>query len=733
MEGHPLRRSVLAVVVGLGAVIAILLASAASSRGRPGPAGSRNLLLVTLDTVRADHLGAYGYAAAETPALDRLAREGVRFQRTYSAVPLTLPSHATLLSGLLPPRHGLRNNGAGEFPRDRETLATILSAAGYRTGAFTGAFVLDRRFGLARGFEHFDDEIARDPTAPAGLEAERPGSVVVDRALAWLAREDARPFFAWVHLYDPHAPYTPPEPFRSRHPAEPYDGEIASTDAQVGRLLELLDRRSLASSTVVAVLADHGEALGEHGELTHGLLLYEPTLRVPFLLRAPGLLDAGRVVETPVGLADVAPTLAALLKTPLASAAEGRGAPPLVLDGRDISRALLRGEEPTPADLYAESEYPRIFGWSGLASLQRRHLKYISAPRPELYDLLKDPGERVNLFDPSRGRSDLDHRLSLLRKGSRVAAPVPAGSEDESVARLAGLGYIGGAPPSSEALEDDRARKDPKDMVVHFRAFEEANWHVQAGRFDDAVAALEPLVSVDPANSVFRGLLAQAHRGLKNFPRAVRLYREAVAAAPHDPEARYNLAVTLQETGLSAEALEAIAEAIRRDPARPEAHNVLGIALLAMGKTGEALAEFDRAVRLDPRNPSAHNSRGNVLRPLGRLPEAEAAYRRSIALAPAYAEPWNGLGVLEVERQRPALALPFFEKALTLAPGYHEARLNVGIALETMGDTRRAVDAYRDFLAAAGTDPAFSAQRRVARQLIARLSRQPKTKPTEGG
>lgn len=729
-----MRRSFLAVGLGLGTVIAILLAAAVTSRVRQGGRASRNLLLVTLDTVRADRIGAYGYAGAETPALDRLAREGLRFQRAFSAVPLTLPSHATLLSGLLPPRHGLRNNGAGEFPQDRETLATTLSAAGYRTAAFTGAFVLDRRFGLARGFEIFDDEIARDPAAPAGLEAERAGSVVVDRALEWLAREDPRPFFAWVHLYDPHAPYTPPEPFRSRHPNNPYQGEIASADSQVGRLLEMLDRRSLASSTIVAVVADHGEALGEHGELTHGLLLYDATLRVPFLLRAPGLLDPSRVVQAPVGLADVAPTLGGLLEKPLAPVPEGRGPPHGILDGRDISAALLRGEEPSPGDLYAESEYPRLFGWSSLASLRRRHLKYISAPRPELYDVARDPDESVNLFDPSRARSDLDLRLSILRKEARVPAPVPAGSGGETIARLASLGYIGGVPPSSEDLEEERARKDPKDMVGAFRAFEEANWKVQAGQFGEAASVIEPLLSLDPENSVFRGLLAQAHRGMKNLPRAIQLYREAVAASPRDPEARYNLAVALQEAGRPAEALAAVAESIRRDPRRPEAHNVLGIALLATDKPGEALAEFDRALLLDPRDPAAHNNRGNVLRPLGRLPEAEAAYRRAIALAPAYAEPWNGLGALEVERSRPGAALPLFERALALAPAYHEARLNRGIALETLGDTRRAVDAYRDFLAAARNDPAFSAQREVARQLIARISRQhPKAGRTEGG
>ena len=700
------------------AALAIALSSPSCAAGRRAPV-RRNLLLITLDPVRADHLGAYGYATAETPALDRLAREGLRFDRAVSAAPLTLPSHATILSGLTPPHHGLRNNGAGRFPEDRPTLATLLSANGYATGAFVGSFVLDHRFGLARGFGVYDDEIDRDPNAPGSLEAERPGSQVADRALAWLekaAGDRDRPFFAWVHFYDAHAPYTPPEPYASRHKDAPYDGEIAFVDAQIAKLVEFLDHRGLAPSTVIAVAADHGEALGEHGELTHGLLLYEPTLRVPVILRGPGL-PARKVFGAPVGLVDLSPTLAGILGYKLEQAEPGGSR--RALDGRDLSAAIEKGVEPGEADLYAETEYPRTFGWSGLSALRRGRLKYIAAPRAELYDLSRDPGEASNLLAGSARRADLESRLAKLGEGAVAAAP--AAGRSEAAAKLASLGYISGGPGDS-ASSADGARKDPKEMAPLFRKFEEANWSLQSGKLSEAALRLEPLVAADPKNSVFRGFLAEAYRRQKDYPRAIALYRRAIADAPADPDARYNLAVTLQEAGRAVEAREALEEAIRRDASRPEAHNALGIALSAGGKLQEALAEFDRAGELDPRDARAQNNRGNILRQLGRLPEAERAYRRSIELAPRYAEPLNGLGVLEVARDRPAAALPHFERALELAPQYHEVRLNMGIALETLGKTSAALASYREFVRTAAGDPSFAAQRNVARQLIARLS-----------
>jgi arylsulfatase A-like enzyme/Tfp pilus assembly protein PilF len=696
------------------ALLALLLA-AVSLAGceRGGDVRRPNLVLVTLDTVRADHLGCYGDRAAVTPWLDRLAAEGIRFAQASSPVPLTLPSHTSMLTGLLPPHHGVRNNGAGGLREGTATLATLLAGRGYRTGAFVGAFVLDRRFGLARGFAVYDDDIPRDPRAGVSLEAERPGREVVDRALAWLAREDPRPFFLWVHLYDAHAPYRPPPQWAARHPGRPYDGEISEVDEQVGRILEQLGRRGLGDRTVVAVAGDHGEGLGEHGELTHGLLLYEPTLHVPLLLRAPGRLRP-RVVATPVSLVDLAPTLAGLLGQAFARGSR---------DGRDLAPALLRGGEPPATELYAETQYPAIFGWSPLAALRRRGLKYIAAPRPELYDLRRDPREAANLMagspaaDAARGFAA---RLAEIEAGA-VAPPRRSAPDAETRARLASLGYVAGAAHTAAKAAPSRPAPDPKAVVGLFQRFEQANAKLQDGDTGAALDELQRLVAADPGNPVFRGKLAAAWRDRGKIGRALPLYRQAAEAAPEDPEAWYNLAAALQEAGQLQEARQAIERALGLDAGRPEAHNTLGIIALAEGKLEEARREFAQAAALDPRNAPALNNLGNVLRALHRPDEAQRAYQRSAELAPRYAEPLNGLGALAVERDRPREALPYFERALKLAPGDHEIRLNQAIAHDLAGDAAAAVNAYRDFLAATAGDPKFAAQRRAAQQLLARL------------
>ena len=670
-----------------------------------------NLLLVTLDTVRADHVGAYGERSEATPNLDRLAREGVRFARAWSTVPLTLPSHASILTGLLPPRHGLRNNGVGSLPEDIPTLATHLRGAGLRTGAFIGAFVLDRRWGLSRGFDTYDDEISLEARSKAGLDAERPGREVVDHAVAWLDQQSNRPFFAWVHLYDPHAPYEPPEPYRTRFAGRPYLGEIAAADHEIGRLLAELERLGLLNDTVVAVAGDHGEALGEHDELTHGLLLYEGSLRVPMVLYRPGLLPEGWTVEEPVSLVDLGPTVAALLGHPIAATGATR------LDGRDLAARLRKRREPDAVDLYAESRYPATFGWSPLAALRRGGLKFVAAPRAELYDLAQDPAEKRNLLER---RPDLASQftpaLAKLAAGSTEAAAVELDSEAR--AKLASLGYIAG---TSDAPSSSGAPRDPKDMVSLFRRFEEAHWALVEGRLEEAARSLDELAASDPRNPVFRSQLAEASRRRGALDRAIALYQEAIALAPDDREARYNLAVTLQEAGRSADAVVALTTAITLDPGRPEAHNALGIALSARGDLEGARREFARTVELDARNERAYNNLGNVLRDLGKLTEAEAAYRRAIELAPNYPDPLNGLGALDVQRDRPAEAIPYFERAIALAPDQHEARLNRAIALQMAGQRDQAIQAYRDFIERTRRDPQYTSQRDVARQLLARL------------
>ncbi len=693
-----------------------LLTGCSKPEGKGSVRTASNVILITLDTVRADHLGSYGYKEAETPWLDRLAREGVRFTQASAPVPLTLPSHSTILSGLLPPHHGLRNNGAGSFPVDKATLATLFSGQGYRTGAFVGAFVLDRRFGLSRGFEVYDDEIERAPGDTVVLEAERPGRVVMDRALAWLGKDDKRPFFLWVHLYDAHAPYAPPSPQRERHAGRPYDGEIAAVDEQIGRLLQELERRGLAGSTAIAVAADHGESLGEHGELTHGLLLYEPTLHVPLLMRGPGL-PAGKVLETPISLVDLGPTLAGLAGKSLAG-----------VDGRDLSATLREGNEPAPADVYAETQYPAIFGWSPLSALRRRDLKYIGSSQPELYDLSRDPKEASNLVATAAPQTvqGFSGRLAEIESGAVETPRMPADAETRS--RLASLGYVGGSTPAARPAAGTESRPSPVGKVDLFQRFERAHNQLGAarpGHPEDARAALDELqalVTADPKNSVFRGKLAQAWKESGQIDRAIPLYRQAAGDAPDDPEAWYNLATALQTAGRMDEARQALQKAMHLDPARPEAHNTLAIVHIAEGQPDAARQELELAVQLDPRNAHALNNLGNVLKGQGRLPEAEDAYKRAVSAAPRYAEAWNGLGTLEVERDRPSAALSYFEQALQLAPGYHEVRLNRAIAYDLAGQPDAAAAAYREFLAATERNPLFSEQRRAAQQLLARLS-----------
>jgi len=664
---------------------AILLALLAAAC-RETPRRPLNVLFLTIDTFRADRLG------AATPALSRVAREGVRFDAADSPVPLTLPAHASLLSGLLPLHHGLRNNGIGVFPADRETLPVLFARGGYRTGAFVGSFILDHRFGLDRGFERYDDEIVRNVTDSSGtFDAERRGGEVIDRALTWLRQNDARPFFAWVHLYDAHAPYAPPAPY-----PQTYDGEVAYVDAQVARLLAAIDR----STTIVVIAGDHGESLGEHGELTHGLLLYEPTLHVPMIVSAPSL--APRTIRAAVSTVDLAPTIASLAGVPFSKP----------IDGRDLD--LRSGREPQSAAIYAETQYPATFGWSELASMRMASTKFISAPAPELYDLAHDPGETVNVLTTERRAfHDLSTRLDQLRATAVASSPSTVDAETRS--KLASLGYVAPAPSTSGT------KRDPKTVAPLFRAFEEATSLVNAGRARDAIAPLEQLVRDDPSNHVFRETLARALRQSGDAPRAIKLYRQAVALAPADADAWYNLAAALEESGNPREGAIALAEAAKRDPNRPEIHNVRGTALAESGDLTGAEKEFRATIAVDPRNARAYNNLGNVLRGMNRDAEAAEAYRKSIEVAPRYADPLNGLGALLVAGGHAREAIAYFDDALRIAPHFYEAQLNRAIALQVAGDAASAGAELQRLLARLPASREYDAQRNAARTLLARL------------
>jgi len=674
-NSYPLKIPVLALFI-------LLCACTGREPQRP------NVLLITLDTFRADRVGAL------TPNLTALANEGVAFDHAVAPAPLTLPAHATILSGVLPLHHGVRNNGAGSF--SGQTVATRLQSSGWRTGAFVAAFVLDHRFGLARGFDVYDDAIIRDPNddSTSALEAQRRGGEVVDAALTWLKREDGRPFFAWVHLYDAHVPYAPPPP----HP-QSYDGEIRYVDSQVGRLLAAINRRN----TIVVIVGDHGEALGEHGEPTHGLLLYEGTLRVPMIFAAPNL-RAYRVTE-PVSTADVVPTLAALAGVPMGG----------TLDGRSLADDLKKQRQPKRVHIYAETQYPVSFGWTALSSLRSGNTKLISGGKPELFDLARDPHETSNVIeDRRRSYREMQSSLEALLKTGTAAGP--AAVDDETRAKLASLGYI--APSGSPGTGSGR---DPRETLPLFLKFEEAMTRLNANDARRALPLLEEIVAADPANRLFRSTLARAVRSLGDRRRAVALYRESVALAPNDADTWYNLATTLQEAGQLREARIAIDEALRREPNRPEAHNTLGVIHASEGNLAAAAEQFRNALVTDPRNARAYNNLGNVLRGLGHAAEATDAYRHASELAPSYPDPLNGMGVMLVQQGRARDAITYFDAALRLAPAFYEARLNRAIALQIAGDGATARLELTALLAALPPGRTFEEQRRAARAVLGTL------------
>jgi arylsulfatase A-like enzyme len=455
------------------ATAAVLLWRSGRFAERAASGKGRSVLLVTLDTTRADRLGCYGHPGARTPVLDRLASEGVRFENAFADAPITLPSHASVLTALFPFEHGVRNNGNFRLSERFPTLATVLRDRGYRTGAFLSSFVLDRRYGLARGFETYDDRMDAAPESAPTPEAERRGDRTVLALGGWLEGRaaDGAPFFAWLHLYDPHEPYRPPPPFRETI-ADPYDGEIAFADAALGQALDKLGTLGLRDKTVVAVVADHGESLGDHGEETHSMFVYDSVIRVPLVFWGPGLLPAGRTVGTPVRTIDVAPTLLDLVEAPSLASPHARSL-----------RSLIQGRSaaPPPA-VYAETYVPQLYmNGAPLRAVRDERYKLIDAPRPELYDLARDPGESQDRYrdEPKIAaalRSELD-RLTGGSPGAMSTGPVDA----EAAEKLRALGYVGAG---SEPLRTPSAGlKDPKDLVAVFNRLRRADEAVRARRF----------------------------------------------------------------------------------------------------------------------------------------------------------------------------------------------------------------------------------------------------------
>ena len=592
-----------------GAALVVLAAGAAGvlySRGffKPAVKSPVSVLLITLDTARADHLGAYGHLAARTPNLDALARDGVRFADAVTAAPITGPAHAAILTGRYPGRLGVRDNATTPLPESALTLAEVLAKQDYATGAFVGAFVLDRPYGFAQGFGAFESGFTRVDSG-AEANAERRGDAVVDDALRWLSSLPAdRRFFAWVHLYDPHAPYAAPEPFRSEFTARPYDGELAFVDQQVGRLMDALGGRKVLDRTLVVAIGDHGEGLGEHGEDEHGVFLYESVLRIPWMMAGPGVAR-GKAVTEQVRSIDLFPTVLEALNIER----------PQPLDGESLVALLKGGTRSSVPAAYAETEYPRLhFGWSELRSVRADGWKAIDAPRAELYKLGTDPAEAHNLYETERALGD---RMvsEAARMGKDIGGANPAAVKQpdrETLERLRSLGYVG----VSAALPSGTRGPDPKDTVQQRREYKalisQAIDDLREGRAAVAIDKLQRLVKINDRAYDLHALLGEAYQKTGKLDAALGEYEFAALLNKDAAMPRLSAAEVQLARGDVAGAGRQVDEAARIDPGSFDVALVMGRVLEREEKAAEALAAYDKAAALNPANPRPHTLAVNL-------------------------------------------------------------------------------------------------------------------------
>lgn len=574
-----------------------------------------DILLITLDTTRADRLGSYGYSAAETPALDALAESGVRFDRARAQVPLTLPSHASLLTGTYPRVNGVHVNAEARLGDNLPTLAEELERRGYRTAAFVSSFVLDAVFGLDRGFDLYDDTMGIREQSDS-FEAERKADRIVDAALNWLGLESAQPAFTWVHFYDPHTPYEPPAPYAARL-ADPYDGEIAFVDAQVARLVSWLEESGKRDNTLVVVAGDHGEALGDHAEPEHGLFVYDSTIRVPMILSWPARLPAGVVPSADVQLLDLYPTILELAGAPRYDSSDG------------VSLVeLLHGGKPGPRTVYGASRYGEIgYGWAPLRFLIHDGWKYIEAPQPELFDLARDPGETTNLAQDHAAKADeLRRHLVDLEAELVPHDAVAVDLDPEALAKIESLGYVAGSTHTTDTGADLSSLRDPKEMVGVLRDHYRAVGMVRQRRFARAIEVLEDLLRKSPESIDLYEDLGWSYSGVGRFADAERAYERSLTNLPDHAERRWGLAETQRRQGKFEAAADNYERALAQRPSFGESHMGLALVYSEQGEFETALGHAHQHAEINPASPIAWLNVLNLAMELERYDEAlEAA------------------------------------------------------------------------------------------------------------
>jgi arylsulfatase A-like enzyme/Flp pilus assembly protein TadD len=649
----------------------------------------RNVLLITIDTLRADAISVYG-GRASTPQLEQLASIGARFTFAHAHAVVTLPSHASILSGTYPYQHGVRDNNGYRVRGDQATLATRLKALGFATGAFVGGFPLDQRFGLNRGFDVYDDRIGEAGSTVDFALPERRADLVAASALAWTRARDSK-WFAWVHVFDPHAPYQAPEEFARRYPDDPYAAEIAWTDSALAPLIQSLS--TLPRPTLVIVTADHGESLGDHGELTHGIFAYESTLRVPLIVAEVGGAAGseprpGLSVDTPVRHVDIVPTvLDAVGATADAS-----------LPGRSLRSIIEQGGGDDRPSYFEAMTANLSRGWAPLRGVIAGRDKYIDLPIQELYALPSDPREERNAAVPKRERTEV--LLNTLR-GFDVAPPSLPGEETSAVRdRLRALGYVGGspAPPRDRYRDED----DPKRLIEIDALLHRAGDLYQRGQPSESAALFQQVIAKRPDTADAYRYLAFVYWQAGRPDDAIRTLEEALKHGVSHRDVRVKLGIYLAETGRSARAI-ALLDGLAGDDI--EALNALGIAYGEAGRAEDAARTFRRALEIDPTNGLAWQNIGTLELRAGDRRAAEASLRRALGIDDSLPGAHTTLGVVLAQTGRKSDAIDEWKRAVAASPSEFDALYNLTVTLVELGRHEEAKGFGAQYVATA--PPAF--------------------------
>jgi len=681
---------------------------------------SLNIVLFTIDTLRADHLECYGYDKVKTPHINRLAAEGTLFRDVISPTPLTLPAHSSIFTGTYPLFHGVRDNGGFYLDPKHVTLAEVLKEKGYQTGAFVGAFVLDSRWGVDQGFDYYFDNFDLTKYRKISLDSvQRRGDEVLEEARNWIGRNDQGKFFAWIHLYDPHTPYEPPEPFRSEYGGGPYslyDGEIAYVDGLIGGFLEFLLNQGVADNTLIILTGDHGESLGEHKESAHGFFVYDAAVRVPLIIRLPGLAGArGGEVSRQAQSIDLMPTVLDLI---------GADAPPAV-QGRSLVSLLQGSEAEAEPVAYSETFFPRFhYGWSELRSLRQGRFKFIDAPRPELYDVSLDPGELQNLINE---KASLGHDMKRDLDGlvAQYSAPEeelagPQNIDHDSLVKLQALGYIG-AFHSSSVQKPGRNLADPKDKIELYNEIKLAQFLTSEEKYEPAEKKIRAVLEKDPTILEARYVAGNICFKQERYEEAAREYRSALEVDPDYYEAIFGLAMVYKENNQIEEsiigfqrcqeldpkdtkpyfhltdiyqdrgdlegALRCVRTALDLDPESVFFRNRLGAIYLEMKRYEEAENEIRAALVVERSQPlqNAHFNLALIHEARGEFDAAAAEYRQEQETAPFNYKPDFNLGLLLLNGKQLDAAEKEFRSCLTKSEDYAPAHIFLAKAIMDAG------------------------------------------------